>query len=251
MDYDKTSVPDTYDSGREISAAAKYQQLEFFIENLQIEDVAEIIDLGCGTGRFSEALADAFEARVVGIDPSQKMLTLARSKSTRSNISFKLAHGEVVPLADNSADMVFMSMVLHHLTSLENTASECGRILRGGGNVCVRNTVSDEISSYPYLDYFPSINSIIQKQLLSRKQLNDVLEAAGFKMVAHQTVWSEISSDWRSFAEKIKLKADSFVAQLDESEFKSGLSALRTKAEGEDSNEKVGLNVDSFIFQKL
>jgi predicted RNA methylase len=37
-----------------------------------------VLDLGCGTGRFAEPLAQYFSARIIGIDPSIKMLTTAR-----------------------------------------------------------------------------------------------------------------------------------------------------------------------------
>jgi trans-aconitate methyltransferase len=39
-----------------------------------------VIDIGCGTGRFSELLAAHFGVRVIGIDPSLKMLDEARCK---------------------------------------------------------------------------------------------------------------------------------------------------------------------------
>jgi trans-aconitate methyltransferase len=43
--------------------------------------IKTILDLGCGTGRFSEALRARFEAEVIGIDPSKKMLEQARSQT--------------------------------------------------------------------------------------------------------------------------------------------------------------------------
>jgi len=251
MKYDKSNIPDTYDAGREISAEAKNFELKFFFENLSGDNVADIVDLGCGTGRFSQTLAELFDANIVGVDPSHKMLNQARNKSNSGRISFVIASAEAIPLGDGVADMVFMSMVLHHLSSPEKTALECHRVLRKGGYVCIRNTVSDEISSYPYLDCFPSIYSIIEDQLISREQLKNIFGNAGLKIVAQQTVWSEISSDWQIFTGKIALKADSFVAQLENDEFNAGLAKLRMKSKGETSNEKVGLNVDSIIFQKI
>jgi len=45
----------------------------------KISSSKRILDLGCGTGRFSAALRARFEAEVIGIDPSKKMLEQARS----------------------------------------------------------------------------------------------------------------------------------------------------------------------------
>jgi ubiquinone/menaquinone biosynthesis C-methylase UbiE len=51
--------------------------------------ISLVVDLGCGTGRFSELLAAQFVARVIGIDPSQKMLEQARQKLTNSGVVFQ------------------------------------------------------------------------------------------------------------------------------------------------------------------
>ncbi len=248
MDYDSSNIPSAYDAGREISQQEKYKTLKFFTENLSIDKISNVIDLGCGTGRFSGALSELFDANVVGIDPSEKMLNQARIK--HQNISFKIASGEQLPLDESTTDMIFMSMVLHHLNDHQKTVSECHRVLRPDGVVCIRNTFADEISTYPYLDVFPSMGSIIESQLISREKFNRIFFANGFELLAHQIIWDKISPNWQAFADKIALKVDSFVARLNEEEFQSGLMALQDKAKSAGGEKPVGLNVDSFIFQK-
>ena len=250
MDYDSTSIPDTYDAARDLGAAKKARLLDFFSRNLPGNEVANIVDLGCGTARFSAILAEAFDARVVGVDPSQKMLERARDKTSDTRISFESGSGERLPFDPGSVDLVFMSMVLHHLADPEKVARECGRVLRGGGYVFIRNTVADEIPSYPYLEFFPSIRSIIENGLISRVRLNAIFRAAGFERTAQETARHEIAPDWRAFADKISLKADSFVARLADEEFKTGLAALRAHAENAAADEDVGVNVDSIIFRR-
>ncbi len=250
MDYDASNIPVTYDAGREISVSAKDRMLEFFRTNLSSGSIAEVLDLGCGTGRLTQALSNTFDARVVGIEPSQKMIDQARAKTTSDRITFKQASGESLPLDDGSVDMVFLSMVLHHLVNPQETFNECRRVLRSGGYVCLRNTVADEIPSYPYLDVFPSIRSIIEGQLISRAQLHRYLTVAGFEQAAHLSDWDKVADSWQTYADKVALRADSFVARLDTQEFVTGLAALREKAKCRDASEKVGLNVDQFIYRK-
>ncbi len=250
MDYDHSDIPSAYDAGREISQHKKHQALKFFAENLPVDEITNIVDLGCGTGRFSGALTEYFDASVVGIDPSEKMLAKASAKYNGETIRFEQAGAERLPLVENSADMIFMSMVLHHLLNPKQTARECYRILKKDATVCIRNTFINEISTYPYLDIFPSIRSIIESQLISREQLINTHRSTGFELLAHQTAWEEISPSWQAFADKIALKADSFVARLDDKEFQSGLFALQNKAQDDDNESPVGLNVDSFIFKK-
>ena len=249
MDYDSSNIPSSYDAGREISPQKKLKALKFFIDNLSIDQVSTIIDLGCGTGRFTAALSDQFDANVIGIDPSLKMLVQAREK--HKNISFKQASAEQLPLSDDFADMMFMSMVFHHISNHEKSVRECHRVLRPGGVVFIRNTFADEINSYPYIDIFPSMRSIIESQLITKEKLKQMFSSSGFKLNARQTQWEEISPNWQAFADKIALKADSFVARLDDSEFESGLKRIQDKAKTDSGQYPVGLNIDSFIFSKM
>jgi hypothetical protein len=100
-----------------------------------------VVDLGCGTGRFSELLAAHLGALVISIDPSQKMIVHARRKRATGSVLFQRAAAEGLPLADGCVDLVFMSQAYHHVTDAPAVARECRRVLREGGYVCIRNTV--------------------------------------------------------------------------------------------------------------
>ena len=205
--------------------------------------------LGCGTGRFSATLADVFDADVLGVEPSARMITQAREKHTNPRLSFVEAPGEALPVDDSSVDMIFMSMVLHHLKDPGRVALECWRALRAGGMVCIRNSVADEVRTYPYLDVFPSIGAIIERQLISRARLSEIFGQYGFTLKANVTQWHEIAPNWTAFAEKVALRADSFVAQLSDEEFEAGLAALRQKALTAPEDESAQLRVDLIVYQ--
>ncbi len=248
MDYDRTNIPSVYDAGRTVQADMLRIWLDFFLSNVPEDGVRRIVDVGCGTGRFSAILADAFDAEVIGIDPSEKMLLRAREKAADEQLSFERGSGERLPLQRHSADLVFMSMVFHHLSEPARAARECHRVLREGGHVCLRNSTRDETETYPYLGFFPSIRAIIQEQLMAREDLIALFEAAGFGLVAHDVVWHETAQDWQDFAAKTALKADSFVARLPEEEFKRGMAAMQDHASSAASDAPVGVKVDLFVF---
>ncbi len=249
MDYDQTTVPESYDAGREISNDKKREFIARFAQTIGTVGVGRIIDLGCGTGRFTGALADIFDANVLGVEPSSKMIEQARAKHHDVRLRFQEAPGEALPVEDSSVDMIFMSMVLHHLAAPQKVALECWRALRSGGHVCIRNTVSDETHTYPYLDVFPSIGAIIKRQLISRDRLNGMFEELGFKVLAGETIWHEIAPSWDAFAQKMALRADSFVAQLPDAEFEAGVAALRERALSAPAHEPVGLKVDLIVYE--
>src|SRR5947208_16615678 len=142
-----------------------------------------ILDLGCGTGRFSEALAVRFDAEVIGIDLSKKMLEQARGKQHDRRIRYELGRGESIPVPDNSVDLIFMSMIFHHFDNPMLAARECRRVLRDGATALVRTGTRERISSYPYVDFFPESRAILEERLPTTTFVREVLEADGFCMV--------------------------------------------------------------------
>lgn len=84
MDYDATEIARTYDSGRDHGPEVLDLWMTALASHVEVASTRSILDLGCGTGRFSEALADRFAAQVIAVDPSKKMLERARSKQVDS-----------------------------------------------------------------------------------------------------------------------------------------------------------------------
>jgi ubiquinone/menaquinone biosynthesis C-methylase UbiE len=250
MDYDKANIAAVYDSGRSYSPEILQQWLDLLSAYVPKDGVARIIDLGCGTGRYSEPLSIHFDAAVIGIDPSEKMLEEARKKCSRQTVIFKKASGGKLPVEERSTDMVFMSMVFHHLADPEHTAHECHRILRDGGYVCIRNGTIDAIETYPYLRFFRGIRPLIEEQLVSRCQIKSIFEDAGFDTVARKAITHQMSPNWRSFADKMAMRADSFLARLPDDDFHTGMAGLRAHAEDADPGEPVTVDVDFFVFQR-
>src|SRR5215472_5426126 len=136
MDYDQTHMPAVYEAGRAYSSQVLSLWLSV-ISRWVPNGASDILDLGCGTGRYSEALADLFNARVIAVDPSEKMLAQAHKKSTK-RVFYARAAAETLPVPDEFADMIFMSMVFHHFDDPKKAVRECRRVLRHDGSVCLR-----------------------------------------------------------------------------------------------------------------
>jgi len=250
MEYDESNMAAVYDSGRGYDPAVLRQWLNLLSAHVPKEDISRIVDIGCGTGRYSEPLAVHFCADVIGIDPSESMLEKARQKSPRRGIEFRQALGEELPVEDSSIDMVFMSMVFHHLQDPQSTARECHRVLRRHGYVCLRNTTVDAIESFPYLKHFPTVRTVIEEQLPTRDRVRSIFEDAGFHTAAHEIVTHQNSADWLGYAEKLSLRSDSFLARITDDEFDAGISALRAYARNADPSSPVVQDVDLFVFQR-
>lgn len=160
------------------------------------------------------------------------------------------ASGETLPVEYESADMVFMSMVFHHLPDPLSTARECHRVLRRSGSVCLRNTTVDAIETFPYLKFFPSVRTIIEAQLPTRDCVRAIFEDAGFHMTANRAVSHQNAADWASYAEKLSLRSDSFLARIPDHEFDAGIAALREHARNVSPAQPVIQDIDVFVFRR-
>ena len=231
MDYDATDIALAYDRGRDHGPENRTLWMNVVSTYTNDHRIKTILDLGCGTGRYSEALAARFDAEVVGVDPSTKMLEQAEKKRSDPRLRYELGCAEKIPLADNSVDLIFISMVFHHFDSPTLAALECHRVLRQGGLVFLRAGTRERISSYPYVDFFPGSRPILEECLFSGASMRGIFEGAGFVTVATDVVTQEIAPNYGAYAEKLSAGADSVLARLSQSEFETGLDAMRLHAD--------------------
>jgi ubiquinone/menaquinone biosynthesis C-methylase UbiE len=227
MDYDQTKIAATYDAARGYSPDV----LRLWLDRVAAHAPPApevILDIGCGTGRFTHPLAERFQARVVGIDPSLKMLEAARSKRSSGRVEFRRASAEELPSEDGSADLIFMSMALHHLADRARAAREFRRVLRAQGRLSVRNATRDCV--YPQARFFRGFQAIVETELPSRDEVFALFEGAGLSLEAYEIVKHPIAASWQDLADKLALRADSFLARLPDAEFAAGIAALRAHA---------------------
>lgn len=137
-DYDKLNhimSLDT-DKGWRKKAVMEVAECRAMTENLSVLDVA------CGTGDFSIAIAKNIPGvRVTGADISEGMLSVMKEKVTGAGlddiISTKVADGEMLPFDDASFDCVTISFGIRNFESRENGLREMLRVLRPGGKLVI------------------------------------------------------------------------------------------------------------------
>jgi SAM-dependent methyltransferase len=226
MDFDGTSLPAVYDAGRGYSPEMFDRWRAAIWQAAGMSDPIDIVlDLGCGTGRYSGPLADWFSAKVIGLDPSEQMLAQARRKNA-PNVTYILGSGEDLPLPDSSVGLVFMSMVFHHFAQPAQVARECRRVLRAGRALVMRAGVAERIDVHPYAPFFPSVERILRNTFGSLASIEKIFVDAGFELGTHDVVDSEVAGCWPDYAERISLRADSILIQLEDQEFVAGLETL-------------------------
>jgi ubiquinone/menaquinone biosynthesis C-methylase UbiE len=248
MNYDLTEIPAGYDRARDHGPEFINLWMQTFAAYLRGANVARILDLGCGTGRFSVAVANHFGVDVIGIDPSARMLDQARAKQHPDRVRYLSGSAETIPLPSSSVDAVIMSMSFHHFGDRAAAARECRRVLRDAGIVFVRTGSREQIASYPYVPFFPWALPRLVEVLPDQAEIRAPFEAAGFRLRASELIPQRIAPTWSAYADKLSAGGDSVLATLGREEFAAGLAALRRHGEQSQSQNVVEL-IDLFVFQ--
>jgi ubiquinone/menaquinone biosynthesis C-methylase UbiE len=94
-----------------------------------------VVDVGCGPGAAVRHAA-RLGSSTVGVDPASVMLRLARIL-TRSSLPVRYLQGsaESLPLADESASVVWSIATVHHWVDLDAGLREARRVLAPGGRL--------------------------------------------------------------------------------------------------------------------
>ncbi|WP_422927395.1 class I SAM-dependent methyltransferase [Singulisphaera sp. PoT] len=102
-----------------------------------------VLDLGCGTGRHTLALAEA-GADVTAADQSPEMLEKARQKLASHPVTWvRHALPAPLPFADGSFELVVLGLVTEHIADLDGLYLELARILRPGGRTIISSLHPD------------------------------------------------------------------------------------------------------------
>jgi len=90
-----------------------------------------VLDLGSGTGFFTDVLASKY-SNVVGLDFSKKMLQYAQGRRNKKIIWLE-ADAHKIPLQDESMDFIYSNLVIQWFEPLDVAIKEMLRVLKPGG----------------------------------------------------------------------------------------------------------------------
>lgn len=112
---------------------------EDFIHGVQLQGVSAILDVGCGDGKITAALAQAIpQASVIGIDISSSMIQAATTAfSNRNNLSFQVQDAAKINF-DKKFDLITSFTVMQWVLEQAQALQGFERALKPGGRVCIQ-----------------------------------------------------------------------------------------------------------------
>jgi len=94
------------------------------------------IDVGCGSGAFTELLAERFApSEMHGVDSSGAQLAFARQRPTARGATFREGDAMALPFADDRFDAAVMALVIFFVPDPDKGVAEMVRVVTPGGLV--------------------------------------------------------------------------------------------------------------------
>lgn len=145
------------------------QQLLQRIPISALTDKRSILDLGCGTGYFSEKLQDQCQGQLIGLDLAEGMVNFARQARPQVD-AWLCADAELLPLADQSLDGVFSSLAIQWCQQPQQLFTEIKRVLKPGAWATIATLGPDTLcelrQSWAKVDNKVHVNQFIDQEML-------------------------------------------------------------------------------------
>ena len=170
---------------------------------------AQALDIGCGGGHLSFALAPHV-ARMVALDPSPGMLATVSSAAAAKGlrqIEVRQGNAQSLPFDDRSFPLVCTRYSAHHWTRLEAAVREIARVLAPGGHALVIDTLGQD---EPLVDTFMQSIELLRDpshvRNRSRAEWRSLLQAAG--LIELEAAEWPIRLEFASWTERMRTPAD-------------------------------------------
>ncbi len=162
-------------------------------EKLNKEDnLGNLLELGCGTGYFTETLANKSES-IISTDISEKMLSIAREKL--KGFEFQVMDCQDLKFDKGTFDTVFMGLVLL-FTQPEKALKESRRVLKPGGLLIIADPDISSLSFYGNLKFrFKALVNYRKipttGHFLNQEKIENMLDNTRFEVVSKEIICDE------------------------------------------------------------
>jgi len=165
---------------------------------------ARVLDLGCGGGHASFAMA-AHAVEVIAYDLSPQMLEVVRAAALERdlhNVTTQQGSADQLPFADASFDLVCTRFSAHHWRCLPQALQEAARVLKPGGRFVVIDTAAPEDILYDsYVQAIELLRDTSHVRNISLSSWKKLIARSGLEVI-HAKRW------------KLPLEFSSWIARM-------------------------------------
>ena len=148
---------------------------------LDLPPNAQCLDVACGTGNYTRAIATQ-GGHWTACDISPQMLSVAAQ--IKSMVSWQQADVLALPFANGQFSAAMTTLAIHHFPDLTAAFTEVRRVLQAGSRYVLLTAFTEQMQRYWLSRYFPSMMAKSSAQMPTRAGTLVALDTAGFDVLA-------------------------------------------------------------------
>jgi ubiquinone/menaquinone biosynthesis C-methylase UbiE len=168
------------------------------------------LEVGCGTGIFTELVLDTCSpAAVFAVDPAQAQIDHASRQPAARQVNFRVADAQALPFPDATFDVVASALVMNFIPDRPRALSEMRRVARPSGIVAgyVWDFAAELSPSWPLRRGMRQFGADVPELPGTRDSsigaLNSLFEQAGFERIVARTIevtlpYSDFNDFWQA-----------------------------------------------------
>ncbi|MBP0600175.1 class I SAM-dependent methyltransferase [Herbaspirillum sp. LeCh32-8] len=174
---------------------------------------ARVLDLGCGGGHASFAVAPVVQ-KVIAYDLSAQMLDVVATAAKErglGNLAVRQGSADQLDFPDASFDMVCTRFSVHHWRNVPQALREVRRVLKPGGRFITIDTAAPaDVLADTYVQAIELLRDTSHVRNISRNSWRKLLQQAGFDIAADKT-W-KLRLEFDSWVTRMRTPADNITA---------------------------------------
>lgn len=175
---------------------------EIFLDWLGLPPGLHWLDVGCGTGAFTELVIDRnAPGAISAIDPSEGQIAYARERPQASRVNYRQGDAMSMPYGENEFDVAVMALVVQYVPDPAKAMAEIYRVVRPEGTVAAYTWTVSPVR--PVMEAFNSMGIEERRPPSDHMRSMDVLTglfaATGIEDIADRAI--EVEIDFETFDE--------------------------------------------------
>jgi ubiquinone/menaquinone biosynthesis C-methylase UbiE len=193
--------------------------LDIILESCR-NDTKRILDIGCGSGRYAQALSErGFD--VIGVDRSKSQL-----KQASKIITTVCCEATALPFDDGSFDLCTMLSMIHHMSDAERISSFCEafRVLSDNGCLIIKTCSHSDLKTRLTSSFWPQslVNDLLRYPTVEK--VAD--ELSEFTAVSIRHTKTSIELPKEECLEEYRSKKTTNIGMLNDDDFATGIARM-------------------------